>query len=127
MPGGVPFLTFGVGTYHTHGSEWSPDSTMTKLGENFSQKDINLANSLGQPSYLGTPSGQIMEYDPNNGSSGAITVSGQGAVPADQYTRKFPSAPPPSYFEQYPASAQRSSTSYCIGCTDQPLAPVAGK
>ncbi len=50
---------FPAGIYHTHGGP-SPGA------ENFSGPDIDGADWIGRPSWLGTPSGNILKYDPNS-------------------------------------------------------------
>ncbi|MGD0941559.1 MAG: DUF4329 domain-containing protein [Terracidiphilus sp.] len=71
-PGEVPDGTANAGMYHTHGG---PDPQYDN--EHFSDihnadgtrsGDIPFAQSEGVPSYLGTPSGQVLKYDPSTDS-----------------------------------------------------------
>jgi RHS repeat-associated protein len=64
---------FNAGSYHTHTPGNDP-----ALNENYSQGDINVSNSEGQPSYLGTPSGQIYKYTPDPNQPAQGTISGIG-------------------------------------------------
>jgi uncharacterized protein RhaS with RHS repeats len=58
-PGSAPWFTEEVATYHTHsGDDPGFDN------EHFSQGDKDEVDRLGQPGYLGTPSGSVKKYNP---------------------------------------------------------------
>lgn len=61
-PGSVPMWMENAGDYHTHGG---PDRFYGEGSEEFSSGDKDLNESEGVPGYLGTPSGRILKYDPN--------------------------------------------------------------
>ncbi|WP_263377299.1 DUF4329 domain-containing protein [Granulicella paludicola] len=72
QPGAVPDGTANAGMYHTHGG---PDPRYDN--EHFSDihnadgtrsGDIPFAQREGVPSYLGTPAGQVLKYDPSTNS-----------------------------------------------------------
>jgi RHS repeat-associated protein len=63
IPQGYPSCPAGTtnaGQYHTHGA-YKPNYK----GEVFSGNDQTLSDHEGVPSYLGTPSGNILKYTPN--------------------------------------------------------------
>lgn len=63
----VPKGIKAVGSYHTHGDY---DDTGYHDPESYSDNDMFLAHRYGIPSYLGTPLGKIMRYDPYPNESG---------------------------------------------------------
>lgn len=58
-PGPVPEGTVNAEIWHDHGA-----ATPGYDNENFSPADINLSRREGVPITVGTPGGQIREYDP---------------------------------------------------------------
>jgi len=87
-----------AGLYHTHGSNWDPASGYVKYGEQFSELDKWIANNVGRPSYLGTPTGNIEMFTPagQGDLSGTTTLLGSGALPEDyaQHIQNLPSPAP---------------------------------
>ncbi len=70
---GWPAGTADSGNYHTHAA-YDPNYD----SELFSLEDMHFNNAIGNPGYLGTPSGTIYEYNPDP-SQWAVIKIGEGA------------------------------------------------